>query len=137
MALQPSRVKFRKQHRGRRRGTASRCNSIAFGDFALKALDRGWLAAQQIEAARVALTRNVKRGGKLWIRAFPDHPYSKKPAETRMGKGKGEPEFYVAVIKPGQILFEMSGIPEELARSSMRLCAYKIPIRTKFVKRGV
>lgn len=136
MSLMPSRVKFRKLHRGRRRGDANRGNQIDFGDYALKAMDRGWLTAQQIEAARVALTRNVKRGGKLWIRVFPDHPYTKKAAETRMGKGKGEPEFYVCVIKPGRILFEMSGIPEELARSSMRLCAYKIPIRTRFVKRG-
>jgi len=109
---------------------------LSFGEYGLKALDRGWLTAQQIEAARVALTRNVKRGGKLWIRIFPDHPFTKKPAETRMGKGKGEPECYVAVIKPGRVLFEMSGVPEELARSSMRLCAYKIPIRTKFVRRG-
>lgn len=136
MALMPSRVKFRKLHRGRRRGTACRGMELSFGEYGLKALDRGWLTAQQIEAARVALTRNVKRGGKLWIRIFPDHPFTKKPAETRMGKGKGEPECYVAVIKPGRVLFEMSGVPEELARSSMRLCAYKIPIRTKFVRRG-
>jgi len=132
----PSRVKFRKLHRGRRRGTACRGTELSFGEYGLKALDRGWVTAQQIEAARVALTRNVKRGGKLWIRVFPDHPFTKKPAETRMGKGKGEPECYVVVIKPGRVLFEMSGVPEELARSSMRLCAYKIPIRTRFVKRG-
>jgi len=106
-----------------------------FGEFGLKALDRGWLTSHQIEAARVALTRHVKRGGKIWIRVFPDHPFTKKPAETRMGKGKGEPEYYVAVIKPGTILFEMEGIPEELAKSAMRLCAHKIPFPTKFVRR--
>ena len=131
----PSRVKFRKLHRGRRRGIASRGCNMNFGEFGLKALDRGWLTSHQIEAARVALTRHVKRGGKIWIRVFPDHPFTKKPAETRMGKGKGEPEYYVAVIKPGTILFEMEGIPEELAKSAMRLCAHKIPFPTKFVRR--
>lgn len=135
MAVMPKRVKFRKMHRGRRRGTASRGASISFGEFGLKCLDRGWLTSHQIEAARVALTRHVKRGGKVWIRVFPDHPFTKKPAETRMGKGKGEPEFYVAVIKPGKVIFEMAGIPEELAKSALRLCAHKIPFRTKFVKR--
>ncbi len=135
MAVMPSRVKFRKMHRGRRRGIASRGNQISFGEFGLKALDRGWLTSHQIEAARVALTRHVKRGGKVWIRVFPDHPFTKKPAETRMGKGKGEPEYYVAVIKPGKVLFEMEGIPEELAKSAMRLCAHKIPFSTKFLKR--
>lgn len=135
MAVMPSRVKFRKLHRGRRRGIESRGFTMSFGEFGLKALDRGWLTSHQIEAARVALTRHVKRGGKIWIRVFPDHPFTKKPAETRMGKGKGEPEYYVAVIKPGRILFEMEGIPEELAKSAMRLCAHKIPFPTKFVRR--
>ena len=135
MAVMPSRVKFRKLHRGRRRGIASRGFTMSFGEFGLKALDRGWLTSHQIEAARVALTRHVKRGGKIWIRVFPDHPFTKKPAETRMGKGKGEPEYYVAVIKPGRILFEMEGFPEELAKSAMRLCAHKIPFPTKFVRR--
>ncbi len=135
MAVMPSRVKFRKMHRGRRRGIAGRGCAISFGEFGLKALDRGWLTSHQIEAARVALTRHIKRGGKVWIRVFPDHPFTKKPAETRMGKGKGEPEYYVAVVKPGRVLFEMEGIPEELAKSAMRLCAHKIPFRTKFVKR--
>lgn len=136
MPVMPSRVKFRKLHRGRRRGTASGGTEISFGEFGLKSLGRGWLTSHQIEAARVALTRHVKRGGKVWIRVFPDHPFTKKPAETRMGKGKGEPEYYVAVIKPGRVLFEMEGIPEELAKSAMRLCAHKIPFPTKFVKRG-
>jgi large subunit ribosomal protein L16 len=135
MAMMPSRVKFRKMHRGRRRGIATQGERISFGEFGLKSLDRGWLTSHQIEAARVALTRHVKRGGKIWMRVFPDKPYSKKPAETRMGKGKGEPEYYVAVVKPGRILIEMEGIPEALARSAMRLCAYKIPFRTKFVRR--
>ncbi len=135
MAIMPKRVKFRKQQRGWLGGIATRGSKLAFGDFGLKSLDRGWLTAIQIEAARVALTRHVKRGGKIWMRVFPDKPYSKKPAETRMGKGKGSPEYYVAVIKPGRILFEMGGIPEELARASMRLCAHKIPFRTKFVTR--
>lgn len=135
MPLMPKRVKFRKMHRGWLNGVATRGSELAFGDFGLKSLESGWLSAIQIEAARVALTRHVKRGGKLWIRAFPDKPYTKKPAETRMGKGKGAPEYYVAVVKPGRILFEMSGLPEELAKSAFRLCAHKIPLRTKFVKR--
>ena len=116
-------------------GVATRGSSLAFGDYALKAIDRGYLTAIQIEAARVALSRHVKRSGKLWLRAFPDKPYTKRPPETRMGKGKGSPEFYVCVIKPGRIIFEMSGIPELLAKSAFRLCAHKIPFRTKFVKR--
>ncbi len=135
MAMMPKRVKYRKQQRGWLGGIATRGSKLAFGDFGLKAMDRGWLTAIQIEAARVALTRHVKRGGKIWMRVFPDKAYSKKPAETRMGKGKGAPEYYVAVIKPGRILFEMGGIPEELARSAMRLCAHKVPFPTKFVKR--
>ena len=135
MALMPSRVKFRKHHRGHRRGLALRGSVVSFGQYALKALGRGWMTARQIEAARVALTRHVRRGGKVWIRVFPDHPYTKKPAETRMGKGKGEPEYYVAVVKPGKVLFEIEGVPETLARSAMRLCAYKLPFPCKFVKR--
>jgi large subunit ribosomal protein L16 len=135
MPLMPRRVKYRKQQRGWMSGIATRGNELAFGDYGLKALDRGWLTATQIEAARVALTRHVKRGGKIWMRVFPDKAYSKKPAETRMGKGKGAPEYYVSVVKPGRILFEMGGIPEELAKSAMRLCAHKIPFRTKFIKR--
>ena len=135
MALMPKRVKFRKQQRGWLGGIATRGNELSFGDYGLKSIDRGWLTAIQIEAARVALTRHVKRGGKIWMRVFPDKAYSKKPAETRMGKGKGAPEYYVAVVKPGRVLFEMGGIPEQLAKSAMRLCAHKIPFRTKFVKR--
>ena len=137
MPLMPKRVKFRKQHRGWMGGVATRGSSIAFGEFGLKSLECAWLTAIQIEAARVALTRHVKRGGKIWLRVFPDKAYSKKPAETRMGKGKGAPEYYVAVIKPGRILFEMGGVPEQLAKSALRLCAHKIPFRTKFVKREV
>src|SRR3989338_4373293 len=135
MPLMPKRVKYRKQQRGWLNGVATRGSELAFGDFGLKAIDRGWLTAIQIEAARVALTRHVKRGGKLWIRVFPDKAFSKKPAETRMGKGKGAPEYYVAVVKPGRILFEMGGLPEELAKEAMRLCAHKLPLRTKFVRR--
>lgn len=135
MPLMPSRVKYRKQQRGWMRGVATRGSSLAFGEFGLKSLECAWLTAIQIEAARVALTRHVKRGGKIWLRVFPDKAFSKKPAETRMGKGKGAPEYYVAVIKPGRILFEMGGIPEQLAKSALRLCAHKIPFRTKFVKR--
>jgi large subunit ribosomal protein L16 len=135
MAIAPKRVKFRKQHRGWMNGVATRGNELAFGDYGLKALDCGWLTAIQLEAARVALTRHVKRGGKIWMRIFPDKSYTKKPAETRMGKGKGAPEYYVAVVKPGRVIFEMGGIPETLAKSAMRLCAHKIPLRTKFVKR--
>jgi large subunit ribosomal protein L16 len=118
-------------------GVATRGSHLSFGDYGLKAMECAWLTAIQIEAARVALTRHVKRGGKIWLRVFPDKAYSKKPAETRMGKGKGAPEYYVAVIKPGRILFEMGGVPEQLAKSAMRLCAHKIPFRTKFVKREV
>ena len=135
MPLMPKRVKFRKQHRGWMSGVATRGNTLNFGEYGLKAIDRGLLTAIQLEAARVALTRHVKRGGKTWLRVFPDKAYTKKPAEVRMGKGKGSPEYYVAVIKPGRIIFEMGGIPEALAKSAMRLCAHKIPFRTKFVKR--
>ena len=136
MALMPKRVKFRKQQRGWMGGIATRGNEISFGDFGLKALDCGWLTGIQIEAARVALTRHVKRGGKVWLRIFPDKAYSKKPAETRMGKGKGAPEYYVAVVKPGRVLFEMGGIPESMARAALRLCAHKLPFRTKFIRRA-
>jgi large subunit ribosomal protein L16 len=136
MSLMPKRVKFRKQQRGWMGGIATRGSTLAFGDYGIKALDRGWLTAIQLEAARVALTRHVKRGGKIWTRIFPDKAYSKKPAETRMGKGKGGPEYYVVVIKPGRILFEMGGVPETLAKSALRLCAYKLPFRLKFVKRS-
>ncbi len=134
--LMPKRVKYRKQHRGNRRGTAHSGNQLAFGDYGLQALESCWMTANQIEAARIAMTRHVKRGGKIWIRIFPDKPYTKKPAETRMGSGKGAPEGWVAVVKPGRILFEMAGVTEELAREAMRLAAHKLPIDVKFVTRG-
>lgn len=135
MPLMPSRVKYRKNHRGKMRGNANSGNRLSFGDFGLKAVERGWFTGIQIEAARVTLARSIKRGGKIWLRVFPDKSFTKKPAETRMGKGKGAPEYYVAVIKPGRILFEMGGIPEQLAKSAMRVCAHKLPFRTVFVKR--
>ncbi len=133
--LQPKRVKYRKAHRGRMKGTAQRGATLAFGDYGLKAMEPVWLTNRQIEAARVALTRSVKRGGKIWIRIFPDKPFTKKPAETRMGKGKGNPEYWVAVVKPGRILYEMEGTTEAVAREAFRLAGQKLPIRTKFVKR--
>jgi large subunit ribosomal protein L16 len=133
--LQPKRVKYRKAQRGRMKGTAHRGATLAFGDFGLKALEPCWLTNRQIEAARVALTRSVKRGGKIWIRVFPDKPFTKKPAETRMGKGKGNPEYWVAVVKPGRILYEMEGLTEEIAREAFRLAGNKLPIRTKMIKR--
>ena len=135
MLLQPSRTKFRKQHRGRMRGEAQRGSSIAFGEFGLHALDPCWLASRQIEAARIAMTRYIKRGGKVWIRVFPDKPVTSKPAETRMGSGKGAPDHWVAVIKPGRILFEIGGIREDVAKEAMRLAAQKLPIQTTFVSR--
>lgn len=135
MPLMPKRVKFRKQHRGWMSGIAVRGSRLEHGDFGIKATECGVLTSIQIEAARVALTRHVKRGGKVWLRVFPDKAYTKKPAEVRMGKGKGSPEHYVVVMKPGRIIFEMGGIPEELARGALRLCAHKIPFRTKFIKR--
>ena len=135
MAFMPSKVKFRKQQRGKRRGKAQRGSSLAFGDYGLKALEAAWIFARQIEASRVAMTRFVKRGGKIWIRVFPDKPVTKKPAETRMGKGKGNPEFWVAVVKPGRILYEMEGVDEATAREGFRLAAQKLGIRTKFVSR--
>ncbi|MCS7183455.1 MAG: 50S ribosomal protein L16 [Thermoanaerobaculum sp.] len=134
--LMPKKVKFRKQQRGRRRGVATRGNTVAFGDFGLQALEPGWISARQIEAARIAMTRYVKRGGKIWIRIFPDKPVTKKPLETRMGKGKGAPEEWVAVVKPARILYEMEGVSEEVAREAMRLAAHKLPIKTRFVIRG-
>ena len=133
--LMPKRVKYRKQQRGRRSGVSKGATSVDFGEFGLKALQAGWVTARQIEAARVALTRHLKRGGKVWIRVFPDKPVTKKPAETRMGKGKGAPEFWVAVVKPGRVMFEIEGVSEELAREAIRLAGHKIPIETKFVKR--
>lgn len=133
--LMPSKVKFRKQQRGRRRGKAYRGSTISFGDYALKAVEDAWLTARQIEASRIAMTRFVKRGGKIWIRVFPDKPITKKPTEVRMGKGKGAPEAWVAVIKPGRILFEMEGVDLDTAREAMRLAAHKLPIKTKFVTR--
>ncbi|GIU79735.1 MAG: 50S ribosomal protein L16 [Bryobacteraceae bacterium] len=133
--LMPKKVKYRKQQRGRRKGKAWRGSTIAFGEFGLKALGPAWITGRQIEAARIAMTRFVKRGGKIWIRLFPDKPITKKPAETRMGKGKGAPEEWVAVVRPGKILFEMEGVPQETAAEAMRLAAMKLPVRTKFVVR--
>ena len=135
MALMPARVKHRKQQRGSRSGTAWRGATVAFGEYGLQSLERAWLTGQQIEACRVALSRHMKRRGKLWIRIFPDKPVTKRPPETRMGKGKGNPEFWVAVVRPGNVLFEMGGVTEVLARESLRLAASKLPISTRFVKR--
>jgi large subunit ribosomal protein L16 len=134
--LMPKKVKYRKQQRGKNRGVALRGATVSFGDYGLQAIERGWLTARQIEAARIAMTRHVKRGGKIWIRIFPDKPITKKPLETRMGKGKGAPEEWVAVIKPARILYEMEGVEEPIAREAMRLAAMKLPIRTRFVSRG-
>lgn len=133
--LAPKRIKFRKQFKGKTRGIAYRGSSISFGEFGLVSLDPGWVSNRQIEASRVAMTREMKRGGKVWIRIFPDKPITKKPAETRMGKGKGNPEGWVAVVKPGRVLFEVEGVTEELARKAMALAAAKLPVRTKFVHR--
>jgi len=133
--LMPKKVKFRKQQRGRRKGKAWRGSTVSFGDYGLKAMECIWLTDRQIEAGRVAMTRFIHRGGKIWIRVFPDKPVTKKPAETRMGKGKGAPEYWVAVVKPGKILYEMEGVSEEIAREAMRLAANKLPLRTKFVSR--
>jgi large subunit ribosomal protein L16 len=131
--LSPKRVKYRKQMKGRMRGAATRGNFLAFGEFGLQAQECGRITAQQIEAARIAITRHVKRGGQVWIRIFPDKPVTKKPAETRMGKGKGSPEGWVAVVRPGLILYEMSGVDREVAQAAMRLAAHKLPVPTKFV----
>jgi large subunit ribosomal protein L16 len=133
--LMPAKVKFRRLHRGRMRGKATRGNTVTLGEFGLQALEPCWMTNRQIEAARVAMTRYIKRQGKVWIRIFPDKSVTSKPAETRMGSGKGAPEHWVAVIKPGRILFEMGGIPEKIAREAMRLAAHKLPIQTKFVSR--
>src|SRR5690349_5480499 len=133
--LAPKRVKFRKTFKGRTKGHATRGNTVAFGQFALMSLDPGWISNRQLEAARVAMTREMKRGGKVWIRIFPDKPITKKPAETRMGKGKGNPEGWVAVVKPGRVLFEIEGIEESLAKKALALATAKLPVRTRFVKR--
>jgi large subunit ribosomal protein L16 len=133
--LQPKRVKYRKQQRGRMKGVALRGSSLAFGQFGLKAMEPAWVTNRQLEAGRVALTRAVKRGGKIWIRVFPDKPFTKKPAETRMGKGKGNPEYWVAVVKPGRILYEMEGMTEDVARDAFLLASRKLPIKTKFIMR--
>jgi large subunit ribosomal protein L16 len=135
--LMPSKVKFRKQQRGRRRGKAQRGSSVSFGDYGLKAMESAWITARQIEASRVAMTRFVKRGGKVWVRIFPDKPITKKPAEVRMGKGKGPPEAWVAVVKAGRVLFEMEGVDEKTAREALRLAAHKLPLQTRFVSRHV
>jgi len=133
--LMPKKVKYRKQQRGRMTGKAWRGSELAFGDFGLKVLEPGWITDRQIEASRVAMTRFVKRGGKIWIRLFPDKPVTKKPAETRMGSGKGSPEGWVAVVKPGRVMFELAGVPEPLARDAIRLAAHKLPVKSKFVLR--
>lgn len=131
--LMPRKMKFRKQHRGRRTGLASRGSTISFGQYALQAIEPAWITSRHIEAGRIAMTRHVRRGGNVWIRIFPDKPVSKKPAETRMGKGKGGPEFWVAVVKPGRILYEMDGVAEDIAREAMRLASHKLPIATRFL----
>jgi large subunit ribosomal protein L16 len=134
--LSPRKVKHRKQHKGRMRGEAHRGSQLAFGDYALKAVGCGRMSAQQIEAARIAINRKIKRGGRMWIRVFPDKPVTKKPAETRMGKGKGSPEYWVAVIRPGKILYELQGVPEDLAIEALRLAAFKLPFPTKIIARS-
>ncbi len=135
--LAPKRIKYRKQQRGRMNGLAYRGSEVSFGEFGLKAMEPGWITARQIEAARIAISRHVKRGGKIWIRLFPDKPVTAKPAETRMGKGKGAPEGWVAVVRPGKILFEMEGVTEEIAREAIKLAQHKLPAKTKFVSRVV
>ncbi|MCZ6478343.1 MAG: 50S ribosomal protein L16 [Gemmatimonadetes bacterium] len=133
--LQPKRVKYRKRQKGRLRGLARRGNLISFGDYGLQAVEKGWITNRQIEAARVAMTRHIKRGGKVWIRIFPDRPVTRKPAETRMGKGKGTPEGWVAPVKAGRMLFELEGVPQPVARRAMELAAAKLPVKTKFIVR--
>ena len=133
--LSPKRVKHRKHHRGRMRGNARGGVRVQFGDYGLKALERGWISNRQIEAARIAMTRKIKRGGKVWINIYPDKPVTQKPAETRMGSGKGNPEGWVAVVKPGRVMFELAGVSEDLAREAMRLAGHKLPVKTKFVMR--
>lgn len=134
--LQPSREKFRRTHRGRRRGIACRGNMVSFGEYGLKALTPAWVSARQIEAARIAITRHIRRRGKVWIRVFPHKPVTAKPAETRMGKGKGAPEMHVAVVKPGHVLFELGGVPEDVAREAFRLAGHKLPVQCTFVTRA-
>jgi large subunit ribosomal protein L16 len=134
--LAPKRVKYRKQMKGRMRGASQRGNKVSFGDYGLQATEPGWVTNRQIEAARVAMTRHIKRGGKVWIRIFPDKPVTKKPAETRMGKGKGNPEYWVAVVKPGRMMFELEGVPEEVARRAFALASAKLPIKSQFVARS-
>ena len=133
--LLPKRVKFRRQQRGRMKGTATRGNTVTYGDYGLQALEPCWITSNQIEAARIAMTRYIKRGGQVWIKIFPDKPITAKPAETRMGSGKGSPEYWVAVVKPGRVMFEIGGVPEETAREAMRLAANKLPIKCKFIKK--
>jgi large subunit ribosomal protein L16 len=133
--LLPKKTKFRKMHRGRRRGVSTGGTAVHFGEYGIKALENGWVTNRQIEAARIAMTRKIKRGGKVWINIFPDKPYTKKPAETRMGKGKGSPEGWVAVVKPGRVMFELAGVPEPLAKEALRLAAQKLPVKSKFVRR--
>ncbi len=133
--LMPKRVKRRRVHRGRMTGVATRGNELAYGDYGIVATEPCWIKSNQIEAARIAMTRYIKRGGQVWIKIFPDKPVTKKPAETRMGSGKGSPEFWVAVVKPGRVLFEMNGVSEEVAREALRLASYKLPCKTKFIKR--
>ncbi|MCL1819217.1 MAG: 50S ribosomal protein L16 [Oscillospiraceae bacterium] len=135
MALLPKRVKYRRVHRGRLRGKALRGNTISYGEFGLVAMEPSWITGNQIEAARIAMTRYIKRGGKVWIKIFPDKPVTSKPAETRMGSGKGSPEFWVAVVKPGRVMFEIAGVPRELAHEAFRLASHKLPIKTKIVDR--
>ena len=134
--LSPKKVKFRKRHKGRLRGKAQRGSEVSFGDFGLMTLDAAWLTSRQIEAARIAMTRHIKRGGQVWIRIFPDKPLTRKPAETRMGKGKGSPELWVAPVKPGRILYEMDGVEQDVAAEAFRLASHKLPVRTKFIVRG-
>lgn len=131
--LMPKRVKYRRVHRGRMKGKATRGNTVTYGDFGLQALEPSWITSNQIEAARIAMTRYIKRGGQVWIKIFPDKPITQKPAETRMGSGKGSPEYWVAVVKPGRVMFEIGGIPEEVAREALRLAANKLPVKCKFV----
>ena len=133
--LMPKRTKYRKTHKGRMTGKAQRGSRVVFGEYGLQSMEPGWITSRQIESARIAMTRAIKRGGKVWITIFPDKPITEKPAETRMGSGKGNPEYWVAVVKPGRVMFEMSGVDEELAREAMRRASHKLPVRTKFVKR--
>ena len=135
--LLPKRVKYRRVHRGRMKGKATRGNTITYGEYGLVATEPAWIKSNQIEAARIAMTRYIKRGGQVWIKIFPDKPITEKPAETRMGSGKGSPEYWVAVVKPGRVMFEIGGVSEELAREAMRLASYKLPVKCKFVKKEV